>query len=62
VTGLGIQRKDGETWLAALRRIAPADRRVVKHYRSRRAIGMSEEESALRAAIKYQYAQLLEDE
>lgn len=62
MTGRGIRRQPGETWEGALRRLAPADRRLAAHYKSRRAIGMSEEESALSAALKYNVAQLLGDD
>lgn len=65
MTGPGIRRADGETWLeAALRLARPHDLEdmVREHYQQGRALGVSEEEAALHAVIDLDIAEPIEDD
>jgi hypothetical protein len=63
VTGLGIRRNAGETWLeAALRLAAPwhLEVEIREHYEASRSRGVSEEEAAWGAVMEWDVAELLE--
>lgn len=63
MTGIGLARRPGETWLQAAIRLARPyglEIKVRDHYQAARLLGVSEEEAAFGAVMEWDVADLQE--